>query len=208
MHACKKYLQPFRQPSRSVLRHQQRYPLLCLVRISKTHWTPIARLSPRLLRVLCLDLALLQTRVCKDALSFQSPPGLLKRPCLYAVYAEGSACLFHSTQPTQHPNLSHHSPARPPSYLSLLLHRQPPSPSPKKNTNIPRIRLVTVRDRGKCQTAIEPPVPDALPALLLALLARRHAPEPAGRRVVVVLVRGSGALRCGCRECASSGAGR
>ncbi len=61
--------------------------------------------------------------------------------------------------------------------------------SHQRDQCIPGVRLVAVSNNREPQAAEEPPIPDRLPALVLVLLARRYAPQPAARRIVVLLVR-------------------
>jgi len=51
------------------------------------------------------------------------------------------------------------------------------------------VRLVAVSNNTKGQSAVEAVKPNILPALLLVLLARLHAEQPAARSIVVVFVR-------------------
>ena len=53
---------------------------------------------------------------------------------------------------------------------------------------IPSIRLITIPHNPKKQTPDKPIEPDMLPPLVLVLLARFHAEQPAGGRVIMVFM--------------------
>ena len=94
--------------------------------------------------------------------------------------------------PSRHPLARRHTfPKRPESTLHFL--SKPSNGGPKaeqqKHSYSRRIRLVGISHDPQQQTAPEPVHPRILPPLVLVLLARWDAEQPAGRRIVVALVR-------------------
>ena len=87
----------------------------------------------------------------------------------------------HPLQQQQHHNQPN------PTTLQLQTPRHTPSKREKNYSR--RIRFIRIRHDRYTQATPKPPNPNLLPSLLLILLARGHAKQPAARRIIVRLVR-------------------
>jgi hypothetical protein len=119
-----------------------------------------------------LLLARLRVGVREDTLGFQPSTGLLESPCLNAAQCQPCA---YGTTTSSAMSLPHASQLEP--LFVLLVHSCGPF-------HVPSVRLERVCYSCQSEAAIEPPVPDTFPPLLLVLLARLNAKQPAGRRIV------------------------
>jgi hypothetical protein len=120
----------------------------------------------------CFLLARLRVGVRKDALGFQPPAGLFEGPCLNATQCQ--LCVYGSSTSSAM-SLRHASQRE--QLLVLLVQSSGPF-------HVPSVRLERICYSCQSEAAVEAPVPDTFPSLLLVLLARLDAKEPARRGIV------------------------